>query len=93
MVCRPRGWFRNKVVRQALSLVPPKPVVDSKVKDDDGTRSRAVGNCFHHDSWQALQSQAVSLVLMVCSMLSSDRRIGLSGQRSCAQTQMAHNGG
>tara|TARA_Y100000592_G_scaffold57054_1_gene89390 strand:- start:483 stop:752 length:270 start_codon:yes stop_codon:yes gene_type:complete len=64
--------FESKVVRQALSLVPPKPVVDSKVKKKTtGPVPVPVGNfIFHHDSWQALQSQYVSLVLMVCSMLS-----------------------
>ena len=63
--------FESKVVRQALSLVP-QAGCDLKVKKMTmGPVPVPVGNfIFHHDSWQALQSQYVSLVLMVCSMLS-----------------------
>ena len=64
--------FESKVVRQALSFVPPKPVVDSKVRKKTACPVPVEIACwtFHHDSWQDLQSQYVSLVLMVCSMLS-----------------------
>ena len=67
-----KAGIENTLVRKALSLVPPAPVVASKAKKmTEGPVSVEVGNfIFHHDSWRSLQSQYVSLVLMVCSMLS-----------------------
>lgn len=64
--------IESNVVRKAIALVPPAPVVASKVrKKTPGPVPVEVGNfIFHHDSWQSLQSQYVSLVLMVCSMFS-----------------------
>lgn len=64
--------IESNLVRKAIALVPPAPVVASKAKKmTAGPVSVEVGNfIFHHDSWQSLQSQYVSLVLMVCSMLS-----------------------
>lgn len=67
-----KAGIEGTFVRKALSVVPPAPVVASKVrKKTPGPVPVEVGNfIFHHDSWQHLQSNYVSLVLMVCSMFS-----------------------
>lgn len=64
--------FEAASVRKALALVPPAPVVASKVrKMTPGSVPVVVGNfIFHHDSWSDLQSRYVSLVLIIASMFS-----------------------
>ena len=67
-----KDGFEAASVRKALALVPPAPVVASKVrKKTPGSVPVVVGNfIFHHDSWSDLQSRYVSLVLIIASMFS-----------------------
>ena len=67
-----KAGVESNLVRKALSLVPPAPVVDSKVrKKTAGPVPVEIAQItFHHKSWSELKEQYVNLVLIVAAMLS-----------------------
>ena len=67
-----KAGVESNLVRKALTLVPPAPVVDSKVRKNTAgpVPVEVAAFTFHYKGWAELKEQYVNLVLMVAAMLS-----------------------